>query len=80
MTPTPGLRHARLGAAEAALKEACLIHSISGPDEIHVSDHALFGLRYRDDHIARELGEPRPVHRAVTYLAQHARPWPGARE
>ena len=46
-------------AAEAALKEAGLIYSRSGPDEVHVSDDVRFSLRYTDDdHIARELGEP----------------------
>ena len=47
-------------AAEAALKETGLIYSISGPDEVNVSDDVRFSLRYTDDdHIARELGEPR---------------------
>ncbi len=46
-------------AAEAALKEAGLIYSRSGPAEVHVSDDVRFSLRYTDDdHIARELGEP----------------------
>jgi hypothetical protein len=55
-----GLR-ARPGwaTAETALKEAGLIYSSSGPDEVHVSDDVRFSLRYSDDdHIARELGEP----------------------
>jgi hypothetical protein len=59
----PGLR-ARPGwaAAEAALKQAGLIYSTTGPDEAHVSDDVLFSLRYSDDgHIARELGEPPPL-------------------
>jgi len=67
----PGLR-ARPGwtAAEAALKEAGLIYSSSGPDEVHVSDDVLFSLRYRDDHIARELGEPEPLYQAAPYPAR----------
>jgi hypothetical protein len=48
-------------AAEAALKEAGLIYSSSGPDEVHVSD---------DDHIARELGEPEPLYQAAPYPAR----------
>jgi hypothetical protein len=57
----PGLR-ARPGwaAAEAALKQAGLIYSGSGPDEVRVSD---------DDHIARELREPPPLHPAATHPA-----------
>jgi hypothetical protein len=47
-------------AAEAALKQAGLIYSSTGPDEVHVSDDVRFSLRYSDDdHIARELGEAR---------------------
>jgi hypothetical protein len=78
----PGLR-AQLGwvATEGALKEAGLIYSISGPDEVHVSDDVRFSLRYSDDdHIARELGEPPPLDQAATYPAWDARPGPGARE
>jgi hypothetical protein len=74
----PGLR-ARPGwaAAEAALKEAGLIYSSSGPDEAHVSDDVLFSLRYRDDdHIARELGEPGPLHQAAPYPARAAEAGP----
>jgi hypothetical protein len=70
----PGLR-ARPGwtAAEAALKEAGLIYSSSGRDEVHVSDDVLFSLRYRDDgHIARELGEPGPLYQAAPYPARAA--------
>ena len=68
----PGLR-ARPGwtAAEAALKEAGLIYSSSGPDEVHVSDDVRFSLRYSDDdHIARELGEPEPLYQAAPYPAR----------
>ncbi len=76
-----GLR-ARPGwaAAEAALKETGLIYSISGPDEVHVSDDVRFSLRYSDDdHIARELGEPPPLDQAATHPAWDARPGPGSR-
>ena len=46
-------------AAEAALKQAGLIYSTTGPDEVHISEDVLFSLRYSGDgHIARELGEP----------------------
>ena len=57
-TPPCGTRPG-WAAAEAALKQTGLIHSDSGPDEVHVSDDVMFSLRYWDDgHIARELGEP----------------------
>ena len=53
-------------AAEAALRETGLIYSISGPDEVHVSDDVRFSLRYSDDdHIARELGEPPPAQAVI---------------
>jgi hypothetical protein len=67
----PGLR-TRPGwaAAEAALKQAGLIYSSGGPDEVRVSDDVNFSLHYRDDdHIARELGEPPPLHPAATHPA-----------
>ena len=49
---------------EAALKQAGLIYSRSGPYEVHVSDDVRFSLRYSDDdHIARELGEPPALNR-----------------
>jgi len=49
-------------AAEAALKQAGLIYSTTGPDEVHISEDVLFSLRYSGDgHIARELGEPPPL-------------------
>jgi hypothetical protein len=76
-----GLR-ARPGwaAAEAALKEAGLIYSSSGPDEVHVSDDVRFSLRYRDDdHIARELGEPPLPAQAVIPPARPGRAGAGRR-
>jgi hypothetical protein len=68
-------------AAEAVLKETGLICSISGPDQVHVSDDVKFSLRYSDDeHIARELGEPPPPDQAVTPTARGARAGPDTRE
>ena len=70
-------------ATEAALKEAGLIYSSTGPDEVHVSDDVRFSLRYCDDrHIARELGEPLPLdHAAWPWSEDHSDPgqpgpWP----
>jgi len=78
----PGLR-AQPGwaAAEAALRETGLIYSISGPDEVHVSDDVRFSLRYSDDdHIARELGEPPLPAQAVIPPARAGGAGPEARE
>ena len=73
---------ARLGRRRAAaLKEAGLIYSSSGPDEVHVSDDVRFSLRYSDDdHIARELGEPPLPARAAIGPARDDSAGPGARE
>lgn len=68
-------------AAEAALKEAGLIYSRSGPDEVHVSDDVRFSLRYTDDDpIARELGEPPLPAPAVTPPARAGGAGPEAGE
>jgi hypothetical protein len=78
----PGLR-SRPGwaAAEAALKQAGLIYSTTGPDEVYVSDDVKFSLRYSDDsHIARELGEPPPLNQAAIDPARGGRDGPAARE
>jgi hypothetical protein len=65
-------------AAEAALKQAGLIYSISGPDEVHVSDDVRFSLRYSDDdHITREL---RPRGQAATHPVRAAGPGPNTGE
>lgn len=69
------------GAAEAALKQAGLICSITGPGQVHVSDDVKFSLRYSDDdHIARELGEPPSLDRAATYPARGCQAGPEAHE
>jgi hypothetical protein len=78
----PALR-ARPGwaAAEAALKQAGLIYSTTGPDEVRVSDDVKFSLRYSDDdHIARELGETPPPNQAATHPARGGQARPEARE
>ncbi len=78
----PGLR-AQPGwaAAEAALKQAGLIYSDSGPGEVHVSDDVRFSLRYSDDdHIARELGESLLPAQAVLPPAGADEAGPEARE
>jgi hypothetical protein len=64
--------------AEAALKQAGLIHSVNGAHHVHVSDDVKFSLRYSDDdHIARELGESPPLDQAAAHPAQ--RPGPARR-
>jgi hypothetical protein len=50
-----------------------------GPHRSHVGDAVKFSLRYSDEHVARELGEPPPLDQAATRLARGARPGPGAR-
>ncbi|MFC5753617.1 hypothetical protein [Actinomadura rugatobispora] len=64
----------RYQATIAALKEAGILYSDSGPHRIGVHPDVLFSLRYEDDtRLARQLGEDVPFN-------PHRDPWPGAVE
>ncbi|WP_242911477.1 hypothetical protein [Actinomadura terrae] len=61
----------RYQAAVAALKEAGVLYSDTGPHRIGVHPDVLFSLRYEDDtRLARHLGEDLPP-------LPHRDPWPG---